>query len=297
MSTETQFRVKYDGEDKSYHELDAALLSQALMGFSEMGRIAYRIAYPEETHTLNVRVKALEAGSFEVALEAVVPALEHLYGQFVGIFNRPDVEAMDTAGGIGATIAAAFGLRKWLGGRKHKAESSDGQTSITTRDGDTTTVPTTVYNIAGNATFIQAASQSLMPLDDPHYDRMDIRDAKSNVLDTTYEEDRGYFKNDSDELEYDQTLTVEVAVVTVQVTSPTRVWTFSSGDQTFNAKVLDQDFLTHVENIGYKFNKDTRILVDRREVRKRDSAGVVKSQFYILKVHRITSPGEEPRLF
>lgn len=297
VNTEAQFRIKYDGDEKDYHELDAALLSQALMGFSEMGRVAYRIAYPEETHTLNVRVQALEAGSFEVALEAMIPPLEHLYGQLVGLFNREDMEAASTAGGVGAIIAAAFKFIKWLGGRKHTATKQGDETVIKTADGDETTVPSIVYNIAGDATFIQAAGQTLMPLDDPHYDRMDIRDSEGNTLDRTLEEDRGYFQNNSDELEYDETLTIEVSIVTVQVTSPTKVWTFSSGNQQFNAKVLDKDFLQYVENIGYKFNKETRALVDRREVRKRDASGKLKSQYYIVAVRNISSPGEEPKLF
>lgn len=297
VNTEAQFRIKYDGDDKNYHDLDAALLSQALMGFSEMGRVAYRIAYPEETHTLNVRVQALEAGSFEVALEAIVPPLENLYGQLVGIFNRDDVTALETAGGLGATLAAAFGLVKKIGGRKHTTKADGDTTVVVTDDGEETTVSTTVYNIAGNATFIQAAGQALVPLDDPHYDHMDIRDANGNTLDRTMEEDRGYFQTNSDELEYDETLTLEVSIVTVQVTSPTKVWTFSSGNQQFNAKVLDKDFLQYVENIGYKFNKETRALVDRREVRKRDASGKLKSQYYIVTVRSISSPGEEPKLF
>lgn len=297
VSTEAQFRIKYDGEDPHYHELDAALLSQALMGFSDMGRIAYRIAYPEETHTLKVRVQALEAGSFEVALEAVVPPLEHLYGQLVGLFNREDVVAASTAGGVGAVIAAVFKFIKWLGGRKHTATKQGDETVVKTADGDETTVPNVVYNIAGDATFIQAAGQSLMPLEDPHYDRMDIRDSEGNTLDRTLEEDRGYFRPDSDELEYNETLTIEVAIVTVQILSPTKVWTFESGSQKFNAKVLDREFLAYVENVGYKFNKETRALVDRREVRKRDASGKISTQFYIEKVRKISSPGEDPKLF
>ena len=297
VNPDAQFRIKYEGEDEHYHELDAALLSQALMGFSEMGRIAYRITYPEETHTLNVRVKALEAGSFEVALEAIVPPLEHLYGQLVGLFNRDDMQALHTACGLGGVIAAAFGFVKWRGGRKHTTRKEGDTTVVTTEDGDETTVPTVVYKIAGNATFIQAAGQSLMPLEDPHYDRMSIRDRHGNTLDQTMEEDRGYFQADSDELEYDETLTIEVSIVTVQVSSPGKVWTFSSGDQQFNAKVLDRDFLSYVENVGYKFNKDTRALVERREVRKRDASGKLMSKCYITKVRSISSPGEEPKLF
>ncbi|MGO3084251.1 hypothetical protein [Ancrocorticia populi] len=297
MNTEAQFSIKYDGEDDTYHELDAALLSQALMGFSEMGRIAYRIAYPEETHSLNVKVHALESGSFGVTLEAVVPAIGHLYGQVVGLFNRDDVSALNTAYGMCGILASAFGLIKWIGGRKHKAERKGGETQITTKDGDTTTVPSVVYNIAGNATFIEAAGQALVPLDDPHYDRMDIRNSRGDSLDVTYEEDRGYFKTDSDELEYDQTLTIEVSIVTVQIASATKAWTFESGNQRFNAKVLDADFLRYVENVGYKFNRDSRALVDRREVRKRDSTGAMKSQYSIVKVHQVSSPGEEPKLF
>ena len=126
---------------------------------------------------------------------------------------------------------------------------------------------------------------------------MDIRDSEGNTLDRTLEEDRGYFRPDNDELEYNETLTIEVAIVTAQISYPTRMWTFESGSQKFNAKVLDWEFLAYVVNDGYKFNKETRVLVDRREVRKRDASGKISTQFYIEKVRRISRPDEEPKLF
>lgn len=297
MSTETQFRVKYDGDDESYHELDAALLSQALMGFSEMGRIAYRIAYPEETHTLNVRVKALEPGSFEIALEAVVPALEHLYKQLVGLFNRDDAQAAAAAEGIGSVIAGAFKLIKWLGGRTHTAEKDGDTTTVTTKDGDSTTVPSVVYNIAGNATFIQSAGQSLVPLDDPKYDRMGIRDVAGNELDVTHEDDRGYFRINGDEKEFEETIEMEVGVESPHIGARNKMWTFKTLDGKFNARVEDIDFLNYVENEGFKADLGTRLKIIRKEVRKRFPNGESRSRYYVLRVVEIIAPGEEPRIF
>lgn len=297
MSTETQFRVKYDGEDENYHELDAVLLSQALMGFSEMGRIAYRIAYPEETHTLNVRVKALESGSFEVALEAVVPALEHLYGQLVGLFNRDDAQAAAAAGGIGGLIAGAFKFIKWVGGRSHTAKKDGDTTTVTTKDGDSTTVPSVVYDIAGDALFIQYAGQSMAPLDDPKYDRMGIRDAAGNELDVTHEDDRGYFRIDGDEREFEESVEMEVGVESPQIGARNKMWTFRTLDGKFNARVEDINFLNYVENEGFKASLDTRLKIVRKEVRKRFPNGESKSKFYVLQVLKIIAPGEEPKLF
>lgn len=294
---EAQFRIKYEGEDDGYHQLDAALLSQALMAFSEMGRIAYREMNPLETHTLEVKVQALEAGSFEIALETVVPAIEHIYEQVVGLFNRSDVQAAATAVGIGGVIAKAFGLIKRIGGRKHKAEKDGDRTIVITPDGDKINVSTAVYNIAGNATFIKAAGDAMAPLDDPQYDRMSIKDTKGNTLDTTHEDERGYFKLESDELESEETLVIEVAIETVQIDSPNRVWRFRSGDQSFNAKVMDTDFLNFVKNHGYKIYGETTAKVERREVRKRDKTGKSTSKYYIEKVIRIENPGETPKLF
>lgn len=292
-----QFLIKYEGLEDNYHELDAALLSRALMAFSEMGRIAYREAHPEDTHTLNVKVQALQAGSFEVALEASVPAIEHLYGQVVGLFNKPDAIAASNAYGIAGAIGGAFGVVKWIAGRNHKTKSNGDKTEIVTDDGDRTTVPTVTYNIAGNATFITAAENAMAPLDDPHYDRMLIKGSDGRVLDTTHEDDRGYFKNAGDELALEETLTLEVGIVTVQVSAPQRVWTFVSGNQRFNARVLDEEFTEFMQSQGYLVNAQTKALVQRREIRKRDSNGVTTSKFYIDKVIQISNPGEEPKRF
>lgn len=297
MSTKSQFRIKYDGEDENYHELDAALLSQALMGFSEMGRIAYRIAYPEETNTLNVRVKALESGSFEVALEAIVTAPEHIYGHLVGFFNRDDAEAFATAGGIGGVIAAAFKFIKWLRGRSYTAESDGYTTTVTMKDGDWTTIPSVVYNIAGDATFNQYAGQSLAPLDDPKYDRMGIRDAAGNELDVTHEDDRGYFRIGGDIREIEETIEMEVGVESPQIGARNKMWTFRTLDGNFKARVKDVKFLNYVENQGFKASLDTRLSIVRKEVRKRLPNGVSKSRYYVLRVLNITAPGEDPKSF
>lgn len=296
--TAAQFRIEYQGVEDDYHDLDAALLSQALMGLSEMGRVAYRITNPTETHTLNVKVQALEAGSFEIALEAVVPALEHLYGQVVGIFNRPDAQAVATAGGIGGVLAGAYDLIRWIRGRKYTTKRDEETTTITTEDGDSTTVPTNVYNIAGNATFIRAAGETLVPLEDPHYDRMSISDAKGKKLETVYEEDRGYFKIDPDTQESDETLTIEVGVATVQLlVDSSRLWGFTSGDQKFNARMSDEKFAEKVRKGEIILGDETRLLVDRRTVVKKRSDGSAQTHHAILQVRKIINPGENPQLF
>lgn len=137
----------------------------------------------------------------------------------------------------------------------------------------------------------------MAPLYVPHYDRMSIKDAEGNTLDTTYEDDRGYFKLESDEFEFEEILVLEVGIETVQIASPDRGWRFRSGIQEFNAKVLDVDFLNFVQNHGYKIYGDTRARVVRREVRKKGNGGKTRSKFYIEKVIGIVNPGEQPTLF
>ena len=291
--SEASFRIRYESEKPNYHEMDAAYLAEALMGLSEMGRVAYRVMRPEETHTLQVRVNALEAGSFAIDLAAVIPPLEHLYGQLVGFFTSPDTTAIATAGSCVTALGSAIGLVKWIAGRKHSAERNGDTTTITTTDGDQTEVPTVVYNISGNATFLQAATHALKPLDDPTYDRMQIQDASGNVVAQIEEDERGYFAVNPDAKDKDETLDLEVVVETVQLADSRRMWTFRSGNQKFNAKVQDEEFLNQIKKDGLYVTGDTRLMVSRREVRKVQPSGEAKSSYYITKVHEIRNQGQD----
>lgn len=292
--SDASFRIRYQGDNPDYHEMDAACLAEALMGLSEMGRVAYRIMHPEETHTLQVKVNALEAGSFAIDLEAVVPPLEHLYGQFVGLFTSPDATAISTATGCVTALGGAIGLVKWIAGRKHSTKSDGDTTTITTADGDRTEVPTVIYNISGNATFLQAAAHALKPLDDPGYDRMQLQEASGKAVEQIDEDERGYFAVNPETREKDETLDLEVVVETVQLADSRRMWTFRSGNQKFNAKVLDEEFLNQVKKDGLYVTGDTRLVVSRREIRKVQPSGEAKSSYYITQVHEIRNQGQDP---
>ena len=54
--SEASFRIKYQGANPEYHEMDAAHLAEALMGLSEMGRVAYRVMHPEDTQVASLSV-------------------------------------------------------------------------------------------------------------------------------------------------------------------------------------------------------------------------------------------------
>lgn len=292
--SEASFRIKYQGANPEYHEMDAAHLAEALMGLSEMGRVAYRVMHPEDTHTLQVKVNALEVGSFVIDLEAVLPPLEHLYGQFVGLFNTPDATAFANASGFVAILGSAVGLVKWIGGREHKIKRDGDTTTITTVDGDETQVSTVIYNISGNAQFLTATSHATKPLEDLEYDLMQIQDPSGEVVEQVHEDDRGYFSVTPDTREKDETLDLEVLVETVQLGDSRRMWTFKSGDQKFNAKVLDEDFLAQVKKEGILVNAQTRLLVQRREIRTVQPNGEAKSAYSITKVHNVINHGQDP---
>ena len=72
------------------------------------------------------------------------------------------------------------------------------------------------------------------------------------------------------------------------------MWTFKSGDQKFNAKVLDEDFLAQVKKEGILVNAQTRLLVQRREIRTVQPNGEAKSAYSITKVHNVINRGQDP---
>ena len=293
--TEAQFRIKYDGPVVDYHDLDAALLAQALMGFSDMGRVAYHRMKPEDTHTLDIKVKALEAGSFEIVLDAVVPALEQAKNVMVGLFNSPDAEAAERATGILATLGGALGVRKWIKGRKYIKEegNSEGTTIIRTEGGDVIQVENLTINLAEDPAFIKAADQTLKPLDDPNYTAMSVQDIRGNEVERVEAEDRRYFQPDPTGRDVDETLKLEVEVETPQFVQNNRMWTFRVDGQRFNAKMLDKGFAERVAKSEIVLDGQTKLLVRRREVVTLDQNGVTTGVRYeIVEVIGVISDGQ-----
>ena len=125
---------------------------------------------------------------------------------------------------------------------------------------------------------------------------MQLQDASGNTVEEISEDERGYFAVNPETREKDETLDLEVVVETVQLADPQRMWTFRSGNQKFNAKVQDEEFLNQVKQDGIYVTGNTKLVVSRREVGRVQPSGEAKSSYYITKVHNVSNQ-EQDQLF
>lgn len=297
VSTEAQFIIKYDGKDEHYHELDAALLSQALFGLSEMGRLAYRAVNPWETHQIQVKVQALQAGSFEIVLEQVVPFISQVVGEVIDLFNREDVQRTINAVDSLFIISQAINFIRLTAGKKYKVEPKGDEFHITI-NGDVNVYQAPVYNLATNREFRQAVHQSMAPLDDPHYDSLQISDTAGRAVERLEEHERGLFSEYEEEVILDETVEVRAFVETPQFRENSRLWVFiDEYDQKFSAQMDDEKFALLAGRVNSPIGRETILRLKRHTKITRLKNGKTRTVRRIVEVLGFTNPGHQEQLF
>lgn len=297
VSTEAQFIIKYDGKDEHYHELDAALLSQALFGLSEMGRLAYRAANPGETHQIQVKVQALQAGSFEIVLEQVVPFISQVVGEVIDLFNREDVQRTINAVDSLFIISQAINFIRLTAGKKYKVEPKGDEFHITI-NGDVNVYQAPVYNLATNREFRQAVHQSMAPLDDPHYDSLQISDTAGRAVERLEEHERGLFSAYEEVVILDETVEVRAYVETPQFRENSRLWVFiDEYDQKFSARMDDEKFALLAGRVNSPIGRETILRLKRHTRITRVKNGKTRTVRRIVEVLGFTNPGHQEQLF
>jgi hypothetical protein len=103
MTDVTEFKISYDGSALKNHEMNVSELGAALLSIGELLTTANYVVNGEMTK-VSVRVKAHEAGSFEIAmvLELLKEAGEFLSSDFVtSVLNLKELLFMGGAGVCG----------------------------------------------------------------------------------------------------------------------------------------------------------------------------------------------------
>ncbi|TVX76462.1 hypothetical protein [Corynebacterium sp. NML180780] len=276
LSNDEGFSVRYLGENPEYHEMYADHLAQALQGISEMVSIAHKTLSPEDARKVQVKVNALDSGSFVIGFQLLLDGLEQIHGHTVQSLAAPGTVAAINLYNI---LKGAIDVVKWVRGRTHKATTDGDTTTITTEDGEQKQVSPVIYKIAGDAHFHGAFIQATKPLEDTEYNRVELQTSSGRVVGEFNEQERDYLSDLSEELRV-----LDVWVETPQLAAPHRKWTFRHGGQRFKAEVLDMRFLDEVDNGDIHINARTRLRVRRLEQRIVQTDGKIKTNYFIVQV-------------
>jgi positive regulator of sigma E activity len=170
---DTEFKIKFDGEQ---HQIDASLLINNLIHTTAIIQEINRNL--DSGKKIDIKIKALEKGSFLIHIDLIETALDSLK-------NLLTKENLQIASSIIASLVGLIEVKKFLKGKRAKSEKQEGdRVRIENESGQVIYVDSFVQNIYGNNTIVRdALSQSFETLDnDTSISGYEITDKYENPL-------------------------------------------------------------------------------------------------------------------
>jgi len=167
--TDSDFKIKFDGQQ---HQVDAQILISSLIHTTTVVQELNK--HFNTGKKIEIKVKALEKGSFLVHIELLETALDSLK-------NLLTKDSLVFASGIISGLVGLIELKKHLRGKKAKEVKIEGsRTKITNKNNDVLNIDSDIYNIyETNIVINDALSQNFDVLDnDPAITAFEITDKK-----------------------------------------------------------------------------------------------------------------------
>jgi hypothetical protein len=251
-----QFSILYDGAPVDEGTIDARDLAPALLAFAELVDQSAPFVDERFPH-LTVRVRSgFEKGSFEIFLEVAT-----LYDKFINLFTSPDLQALAMLlAMLGINGAPGlFQLIKKSKGRKPKSTTNitiegNNHTIIIFGDDEKITVEEKVWKLFQNIEIRRTVEKILSPLNEKGFDLFKIKQNDKEKLVVT-EKEAQYFVAPS-EREMESTSEIETRLTIVSPSfNKWNKWRVSDGSRTIYVNILDEQFLTNVEDRQAAFRK------------------------------------------
>lgn len=261
---DTDFKIKFDGQQ---HQIDANILINNLIHTTSLIQEINR-----ELNTgkkIDVKIKALEKGSFLIHIDLIETALDNLKN----LLTRDNIE---TAGAIIGGIVGLIELKRFLSGKKEKKTEVQGdKIKIENEKGEVTFIENFVYNIyERNPTVRDALSQSFESLDnDPSITGYEITDKNEKPLISVPRDDFETLSIKSEEILKDEknlTLTAKLNIIKVSFEKKLK-WEFYFKGNRITAKLEDPNFQKRIDN-GESFAKGDLLEVELRIKQKFDKS-------------------------
>lgn len=274
----THFTVKYDGAALANHEMDVALLAPALMAMSSLVReISQIMSHGEYTATLNVKGN-IKSGSIEV--ELVTQAVS-LLQQFKDLLVSDNTTALLNFSGLVALIGGVIALIKKFHGNSPTKVEKDGENVTMHFHEHKEVVSHVVYQIYNNYELRSHFYAAIKPLEQDGIDEFSIIDDKKKIV-TVAASEVLYFAPNNIVTPLNENTQESILVLESVVFKDKNKWSFDDGGSSIKAMILDDDFLTAVDN-GKRFAKGDWLKVLLRKIQVEEN-GKLKTSYEVVKV-------------
>lgn len=286
---ENNFKLKFDGQ---LHQIDANVLVSSLIHTTSIIQEANK--YLDTGKKIEIKIKALEKGSFMVNIELVESALESLKS----LFTKDNIEY---ASAIITILGGVISVKKFLKGRDVKSQKPTGnnRTTITNVDGDVLIVENSVINIYQSSPIVrEALSQSFEALEnDGSVEGFEIMDHNEKPIVRVDRNDFEYMSVLSEEINADEKIVTEAATVYILRLSfeDSLKWDLYFKGNKISAKIKDPNFYELIDK-GEPFAKGDILEVELQTTKKFDVSvnTFVNKSYQINKIIRHIRRDEQP---
>jgi len=251
---DTDFKIKFNGEQ---HQIDANILINNLIHTTSIIQEINRELHSGKT--IDIKVKALQKGSFLIHIDLV----ETTFDSLKNLLTRENIE---TAGAIIGGFIGLIELKKFLKGKEIKSkEEVKNKIKIENEKGDVIYIENFVYNVYENNTIVKdALSQCFETLEnDNSITGYEITDRNENPLVRVDKEDFEYLSLKSEKLNKDEKILIQSASLNiVKLSFDNKLkWEFYFKGNKITAKVDDPNFQKRIDN-GESFSKGDMLEVE-----------------------------------
>lgn len=261
---DNNFKLKFDGQ---LNQIDANVLINSLIHTTAIIQEVNR--FLDTGKKIEIKVKALEKGSFLVHIELLESALDSLKSLFTK-------ENADLAASIVTILAGLIAVKKFLKGKKPTSIESIGEvTRIINEKGDVLVIENATFNIYENSPIVKdALSLNFDALNnDPSITGFEITDKDEKPIIRVEKEEFSDLSLKSEEISNDERIIKEAATLNIVRLSfeESLKWEFYFKGNKVSAKIKDPNFYELI-NQGESFAKGDILEVELQINQKWDES-------------------------
>lgn len=283
MGMQTNVTIRYTGPALDAGRMDVYEASANMIAFSEFMVSAVKTTYGDSAEA-KAEVSGFKCGSFITSL------IFYVGGEAATVFTSLSQSQ------LWEVVKHAFDLWKHLKGDHPKRVENHGLTcSVTNNNGQIINVRTDAVNLVFNEkTAPQVERFVKQALSNEGYESMQINGEDGSNIVSVDRQEAGSFKSVGRQVVLTENTNRMIVQIVTAVFQDGNKWRLSDGERTFNAAILDGDFLTRV-NQGERFGKGDVLDVEMKVVQT--GFGMKTSiDRSIIKVNRHLTPQEQSSL-
>ncbi|MCT3282207.1 hypothetical protein EFP16_01360 [Lactiplantibacillus pentosus] len=276
------FTIHYDGEGLKNNRIPIEDLAPSLLAVSKAFQEIQKLNNPLDD-PVSLDIKASEPGSFIVDL--VLANGGDIIQRAVSLLNNADSNALlnlkDYVEIFSGLIIFIIGIADHK--LKHKKENDDGTVEITLDDNTKITISKKVLDAYQNVEIRKSINDSVKPLSKDGIEFIDFSHGSHNKVTVKKADYRAFEVPDATEKEINVS-EEDTFLQIISVAFEHGKWQFSSGGNRFFAKIEDESFLKDVEKNVQQFGSTDVLKVHLLTRQYIDKAGLLKSEYTVLKV-------------